>query len=640
MADREKRPAQQDKNQTEKEKKRKGFTFSIDLDDWSKSVNRWEKKAEEWTKKADKALGNLDKAFEDIEVKFDSALERRDKRDKDGPPPGKPSRNRPDRGPQSRPKPSRRRPKVAKVKVEPTETPKRKAQKDPGPKRGVGVGIEREGTTSKDKKGMMDTFVEYTSYFESFEKFLSLFRFNITFKMALSYTLLFLQIMIIFNLFILGGIKYGLYVNATEDLRNATNTVVAMAEIPKTDERDFMLKMIRSTDMEMTVYLPDQSPVASSLDEVPAWVPAGDRPVFNVLQYAFPDRIYKQSWFRYNEKDYILLASIGMERAQQDLDRVMIVSLAFSLILVWIASRKSSRVAYKHLKSIYSMTKNVKEISAGKLDTRLNVRGTKDELKDLAHTFNGMMDRIQDAYDRQRQFVSDASHELRTPIAVIQGYAGMLNRWGKSDPEILEESIDAIQGESQSMQSLVESLLFIARNDKGALQMEMGDFDLADLICEVSKETRLIDADHEIVCDAPDTLTYYGSGEKLKQAIRVFIDNAIKYTPDKGKITLRLKATSKHAMISIEDNGIGISKDDLPHIFDRFYRADKSRTKLARDQKAGGTGLGLAIAQIIIASHHGNIHVDSELNQGTKITILLPIDVKRPQGKKSQEADQ
>jgi signal transduction histidine kinase len=295
--------------------------------------------------------------------------------------------------------------------------------------------------------------------------------------------------------------------------------------------------------------------------------------------------------------------------------------LGFVLILSSIAS--ASKMASKHLKPIHMLTEQVKDMSANNLSTRLNLSGTKDELKDLAYTFNKMLDDIQKSYEREKQFVSDASHELRTPIAVIKGYAGMLNRWGKDDPEILEESIQAIMGESENMQSLVESLLFIARNDKGSLKMDLAEFDISDLLKEIVKETRMIDTHHQITDTIDDGLKVYGSADKLKQAFRIFIDNSIKYTLENGKIDIRLKSSEKHVILVIEDNGIGISDEDLPHIFDRFYRADKSRTKMKENQH-GGTGLGLSIAKIIVEQHKGRIQVESALNQGTKFTLVIP----------------
>jgi signal transduction histidine kinase len=238
------------------------------------------------------------------------------------------------------------------------------------------------------------------------------------------------------------------------------------------------------------------------------------------------------------------------------------------------------------------------------LGTRLDVSGSKNELKDLAKTFNNMLDRIQSAYEKQNQFVSDASHELRTPISVIQGYANLLDRWGKSDSQVLEESITAIKTESESMKELIEKLLFLARGDKDTQKLEKEDFYINELIDEIIKETALIDNIHEVTSMRNEKLLINADRSLLKEAFRIFVDNSVKYTPEGGKIKLECSPEKNSTIITIEDTGIGISEKDLPHIFDRFYRADKSRTK-----ETGGTGLGMAIAKWIILRHEGTIKV-------------------------------
>jgi len=286
------------------------------------------------------------------------------------------------------------------------------------------------------------------------------------------------------------------------------------------------------------------------------------------------------------------------------------------LIFIIFFGSKASR---KLLSPIKVMTKTVKEISINVLDKRLDVSGSKDELKDLAKTFNEMLDRIQKSVEQQNQFVSDASHELRTPIAVIQGYADLLNRWGKDDPLVLEESISAIKSEAESMKSLVEKLLFLARGDKNTKRVEMADFILNEVINEILKETRLIDKNHNILNDQNEDFIVHADQKLIKEAIRIFMDNSIKFTPAGGTIKLNSYKKNKRAFISIEDTGIGISQEDLPYIFNRFYRADKSRNKAS-----GGTGLGLAIAKWIIDNHNGKVDVWSELNTGTVVRIELP----------------
>jgi signal transduction histidine kinase len=294
--------------------------------------------------------------------------------------------------------------------------------------------------------------------------------------------------------------------------------------------------------------------------------------------------------------------------------------LLSDIILLVIMLPIGSRVSKRLLLPVKKMTETVKNISVKDMNTRLDVSGSKDELKDLAKTFNDMLDRLQRSYELQNQFVSDASHELRTPIAVIQGYANLLDRWGKEDKAVLEESIAAIKSEAESMKRLVEQLLFLARSDKSTQKIEMADFKVEDLIDEVVKETKLIDLKHQILNQSNEALVLYGDRNLLKEALRVFIDNSIKYTEEGGVIKINSYKKSKNLVFEIEDTGAGISKEDLPHIFDRFYRADKSRTK-----ETGGTGLGLSIAKWIILKHKGNIEVQSKLGWGTKVSILLPI---------------
>lgn len=286
------------------------------------------------------------------------------------------------------------------------------------------------------------------------------------------------------------------------------------------------------------------------------------------------------------------------------------------LLIVLIGSKISRRL----LSPIDTMTKMVKEISINDLDKRLDVRGSKNELKDLALTFNETLNRLEESIEKQNQFISDASHELRTPIAVIQGYANLLNRWGKDDKEVLEESLEAIKNESENMKSLVENLLFLARGDKHTQKVNKEDFPLNKLIEEVLTETKLIDDTHIITIERNEEITINADKTLIKEALRIFLDNSIKYTPLGGTVKLTAYKRNNKAVIILEDNGIGISKKHLPHIFDRFYRTDKSRTR-----ESGGTGLGLSIAKWIIDNHSGTIDINSKIDMGTTVTVELPL---------------
>ena len=240
------------------------------------------------------------------------------------------------------------------------------------------------------------------------------------------------------------------------------------------------------------------------------------------------------------------------------------------------------------------------------------------ELAGLETAVNKLMIRMRDSYRQQARFVSDASHELRTPIAVIRGYADMLDRWGKTDETVLEESIQAIKSESESMQHLVEQLLFLARGDSGRTPLNVTEFDLSSMMQEVFEESEMIDKNHEYRFEGGGKIPVKGDVSLLKQAARILIENASKYTPEGGEIILRAQVKNGRPAFSVQDSGIGISEAALPHVFERFYRADDSRSK-----QTGGSGLGLAIAKWIIDRHGGRFDIVSRQDIGTRITVIL-----------------
>lgn len=452
------------------------------------------------------------------------------------------------------------------------------------------------------------------------DRFLSLFRFNITFKLTLELILTIISFMILVNLIFYVGIKAWMYMESVEIMERASEIIEN--EIKENEAYSIDNPILDFEDMECFIYQgQDNKLVASNIDKKIAYKEHEKKmSPYMLIKKNMPE------WFYYHneiEKDNQQINIILRKKAlkiHEEIDFLWSILISISIILILLIGVSSSRISRKHLKPIKIMTQKVQDISVNNLDTRIDVRGTKDELKDLAYTFNKMMDEIENSYEKQRQFVSDASHELRTPIAVIKGYASMVNRWGKEDHEVLEESLKAIEDEARNMQSLVESLLFLARRDKGTLEMEKEKFNIKDFIIEIIKESSLIDSHHNFDSELEYDGEIFASQDKLKQALRVFIDNSMKYTPEKGSIKINLKASNKDVYIIIEDTGVGISKEDLPHIFERFYRADQARTRSGQ----GGTGLGLAIAKVIIEHHKGKVVVDSELNKGTCVTIILP----------------
>ena len=298
---------------------------------------------------------------------------------------------------------------------------------------------------------------------------------------------------------------------------------------------------------------------------------------------------------------------------------VLILTLvAVELIRLRVLRQQADRISRRALSPISDIVTAARGLSASNLSARISADGAKDELLELTEVLNGMLDRIESAYNNQKQFVSDASHELRTPIAVIQGYADMLGRWGKSDPEVRDEAIAAISGETRAMKDLVEQLLFIARHENSPQRYQMEFFDLKEMADEALKETRLIAGDHHVKAGAMESAIVRGDKNALKQALRVFLDNALKYTAPNGEITLSCVKEKGWVRLTVQDNGIGISEEDLQRVFDRFYRAAD-----VRGSEVDGHGLGLAIARMIVLAHGGRIEVQSRPGAGSRFHILL-----------------
>ncbi len=468
------------------------------------------------------------------------------------------------------------------------------------------------------------------------------FRFSLTFKITLVYALKTLSILLFLGLCIVGGF-IGLSVWNAQEHMNRNFQLVSDYLGEGNSYSESKIKRLAQLDaLSITIfnqkgnvlYTTEEHPKGidfyGSEDLVGAWdigrnyiiakdnMVAGNDPASYHSGYAM---ILKGD-IQWNYMPAQIQIKNRMQKEITTLVIILLVLLVISILQLLDVILSGSKSSKKILRPIEVMTRTVENITVNELNTRLDISGSQDELKDLARTFNGMLDGIQQSYEKQNQFVSDASHELRTPIAVIQGYTDLLHRWGKEDENILDESLVAIKEESNNMKDLVEKLLFLARGDKETQKVEKKDFYLNDLIDVIIKETKMIDDAHEIISSDNAKVLIHADPRLIKESLRIFIDNSIKYTPSGGSITIESTLKENEIQISIEDTGIGIGQKDLPHIFSRFYRVDKSRTKGI--DGAGGTGLGLAIASWIIQMHNGKIRVESQIDVGTKIIINLP----------------
>ncbi|MCB8944083.1 MAG: HAMP domain-containing protein [Ardenticatenaceae bacterium] len=239
-----------------------------------------------------------------------------------------------------------------------------------------------------------------------------------------------------------------------------------------------------------------------------------------------------------------------------------------------------------------------------------------DEIGDLARSFNQTLERLERLFRSQQRLLADVSHELRTPLTAMRGNVDLMRRMGEVD----WASLDIIHDEIQRMTRLVSDLLLLARADSGGMSLQLQVIELDNLFFDVYRQAQLLPKSVDLVVTAVDQIRVYGDPDRLKQLLLNLIDNAIKYTPTGGHVYLALSKENGWANIQITDTGIGIPPEDLPHIFDRFYRVDKARTR-----QQGGSGLGLSIAKSIAQAHHGDIKVRSEVGKGTTFIILLPI---------------
>jgi signal transduction histidine kinase len=242
-----------------------------------------------------------------------------------------------------------------------------------------------------------------------------------------------------------------------------------------------------------------------------------------------------------------------------------------------------------------------------------------------------MLTRIEQLFHAQQRFVADVSHELRSPLTAVRGNMDLLRRGAANDPEERAQVLGAIDSEVERMSRLVSDLLLLARSDSG-VTLEKHPVELDTLLLDVYRQAQLTARSVRIALGAEDQAIVMGDRDRLKQVLLNLVDNAIKYTPAGGEVTLSLTKDDQWVRISVQDTGIGVAPEDVPHLFDRFYRVDK-----ARSRDAGGTGLGLAIAKSVVDAHGGRITVDSKAGQGSIFTVWLPLNAPPIQERAAEE---
>lgn len=317
-----------------------------------------------------------------------------------------------------------------------------------------------------------------------------------------------------------------------------------------------------------------------------------------------------------------LSAAVPTEPFDQALDRFRLIEKRFLPLLVVLASVLGYWLSGRALAPVKRIIELAEQIGLQNLSQRLEVPKAVDELHRLTVTLNAMLERIESSVKRIRQFTANASHDLRSPVSLIRTHAELALRRTRSESEY-RESLGRILSVSEETTQLIERLLTLARADAGAAQLHFTETDLGMLLEKTARQATVLAHSKGLLFSTeicPEQLLLHGDAAAIETLLLAVLDNAVKYTRAGGRVKLCCTANSEAALIEMEDTGIGIAVEDIPRVFDRFFRADQSRSAEIK-----GSGLGLSIAQWIVEAHKGQIQVESRLGVGSIFRITLPL---------------
>src|SRR5579864_1889007 len=323
--------------------------------------------------------------------------------------------------------------------------------------------------------------------------------------------------------------------------------------------------------------------------------------------------------FAVDGRQYVLLAAESLHSVKSELGLVRNVLFLALPLIVLIAGAGGFFLATKNLAPVRWMAEQARSITDKSLHQRLDIGAANEELMMLADSFNELLSRLDRSFETMRRFVADASHELRTPIAVIRGEADVALDHDRGPAEY-KESLAVIQDEARRLTRLIDDLLNLARADAGHVSLHVEEFYVNDLLAECC---RVIQAKAgakkiDLECQCPEDVAYRGDPELIRRLVLNLLENAIRYTPEGGRVQISVEDSARELRIQVADTGIGIPPETATHVFERFYRGDQ-----ARSRQNGGFGLGLSIVKWIAESHNGSVELSSEPGQGSTFTVLL-----------------
>lgn len=329
-------------------------------------------------------------------------------------------------------------------------------------------------------------------------------------------------------------------------------------------------------------------------------------------------RMYVQAIVIDNEILGYVLSELSLQSIDQSMNFLLWLIVTFTVVGLGLAALSGWFLAIKTLKPIEIITDTARAIAHTQgFQQRVLYQGAKDELGQLVETFNDMLQSLEKAYLSQKRFIENASHELRAPLTTLRGNIDILQSVDRMPESERKEILDDMKREAVRMSRMVAELLTLARADAGQ-EIAFEVVDLHEIVLEVTYEIRKWSSLIKIECQLDHETMVWGNSDLIKQLLIILAENAIRYTPNGGSVSIRIRKLVGHVLIEVIDTGIGVNEQELPHIFERFFRGE-----LARIRFPSGTGLGLPIASWIVEQHQGQIQVKSEKGKGTKMTVML-----------------
>lgn len=456
---------------------------------------------------------------------------------------------------------------------------------------------------------------------------------SIRFRLTAWYAGVLAGILVLFSIAIYAGLNHFLRSNLRESVvKDAREVGSIVLENANEGDQNSIGREVgehfspESNDRTIRVLGADGTPVYLSgpAQAFPAWNASFIREQASDISYSPPGGeevlIRTQTVSADSGKKYIIQVAASLGHTNEVL-RELLAVLAIALLLATaIAVVGGFFLIRSSLKPLDNIAARAQKITSRSLHERMPVSDTGDELQQLSISLNRMIERLEDAFHHISRFSADASHELRTPLTIMRGELEAAVQNPKIDAEV-REALGNVLEEAVRLSKIVDQLLTMSRLDAGEAFLEVSRFDFSDLVRTTVEYMRLLGDEKNLALtvEAPEAVQVEGDRSRLQQVIVNFVDNAIKYTPEGGSVNVSIRAEADKAILVVTDTGIGISAEGQAHIFERFYRTDK-----ARSRQMGGTGLGLSIVKSIGAAHGGGVAVQSAEGRGSTFRFEIP----------------